>query len=191
MGMSPDQFEANKPGGEAVNAALAQGAAFQRGFTMTELITVIVIVGIMAAMVAPRFFDRKIFDSRGFYDQTISTLRYAQKTAISQHRFVCAQFSAANVIPGTVTLTTGPNNSCGTPLISPSGQTSYVISSNNASFSASPAGPGISFDCLGRPRSVGAGLCSDTAGVLAAPTIITVNNYGTSITVERETGYVH
>lgn len=163
----------------------------QHGFTLVELITIIVILGIIAAIAIPRFFDRNVFDSRGFHDQVISTLRHAQKTAIAQRRFVCAQFSAVGVTPGSVTLTTGPTNSCGTQLTSPSGESPYRISSNNASFSALSFGD-FSFDCLGRPRSMGgAAACSDTADILAALSTITVAGYGTSITVERETGYVH
>ncbi len=161
-----------------------------RGFTLVELVTIIVILGILAVAAAPRFFDRNVFDGRGFYDGVIATLRYAQKTAIAKHRFVCVQFSTANTLPGTVTLDTGPTNSCGTPMIDSSGQSPYPFSNNNASFSASYAS--ISFDCLGRPRSSGgAATCNDITGVLPAVPAIIVNNYGTSITVERETGYVH
>ncbi len=164
----------------------------ERGFTMVEMITVIVILGILAAVAAPRFFDRNVFDSRGYYDQVISTLRHAQKTAIAQRRFVCVSFSAVGVTPGNVTLSLGANNSCGTPLVSPSGITPYIISSNNASFSVIPALGAISFDCLGRPRSAGStATCSDTTGILPGSTIVTITSYTPSIIVERETGYVH
>ena len=169
--------------GEAVKAFLANGTPSQRGFTMTELITVMVIIGVLAAMVAPRFFDRNTFDSRGFYDQTISTLRYAQKTAISQHRLVCVAFA-----PNSITLmqvasgSTCPGTSPANSLANPSGQPSYAITA--------PSGVTLSgyadfnFDALGKPR--------DTAGVsLAAQQVITVSAYATPIRVEMETGYVH
>lgn len=168
---------------ELVNTPLANGASLQRGFTMTELITVMVIIGILAAMVAPRFFEKNAFDSRGFYDQTISTLRYAQKTAISQHRLVCVVFttnsiSLTQVASGSACPGTSPANN----LANPSGQPSYVITA--------PSGVTLSgfsnfnFDALGKPR--------DTAGVpLAAQQVITVSAYTMPIRVEMETGYVH
>jgi MSHA pilin protein MshC len=142
-----------------------------RGFTMTELITVIVIIGIMGAIALPRFFERGSFDSRGFYDQTISTLRYAQKAAIAQHRFVCVSFPANN----SLTLTYGTANTCvdGT-LVNPSG-TPYPIINSNATYSSYPVG-GFYFDALGKP---------------SAAQDIVVNVYGAHIIVEAETGYVH
>ncbi len=148
------------------------------GFTIVELITIIVIMGILAAMAAPRFFDRNVFDSRGFYDQVISTLRYAQKAAIAQHRFVCVAFTA-----NSVTLTTGADANCGTDLTGSAGpvspppcaQNTYSVCSNNASFTATPAA--FNFDALGRPTP--------------APPSFRVSGYATSITVEAETGYVH
>lgn len=143
-------------------------ATRQLGFTMTELITVIVIVGIMGAMVAPRFFDKTTFESRGFYDQTISTLRYAQKVAIAQHRFVCVAITGTN----TVTLTHGLSITCGSDLTNPAGGATYVVTA--------PAGVTVTntifyFDALGKPSAL---------------QNLTVSGYG-AITVEAETGYVH
>ncbi|HZW22007.1 type II secretion system protein, partial [Noviherbaspirillum sp.] len=63
------------------------------GFTLTELIVTLVILGILAIAIVPRFLDRSTFDSRGFHDETLAILRYAQKTAIAQRRNVCVAFT--------------------------------------------------------------------------------------------------
>ena len=59
---------------------LTKGAC--RGFTLVELITVVVILGILAALAVPRFFDAQVFEERGFYEEVAATLRYAQKIAV-------------------------------------------------------------------------------------------------------------
>jgi MSHA pilin protein MshC len=59
------------------------GAARPKGFTIVELIAVIVIIALIAAVTGPRFFDVNIFRERGFFDETISAIRYAQKYAVA------------------------------------------------------------------------------------------------------------
>lgn len=44
---------------------------------------VMVIIGILASVVGPRFFDRQVFDQRMYYEQSLSTVRYAQKLALA------------------------------------------------------------------------------------------------------------
>lgn len=131
---------------------------------------VMVVVGILAAIAIPRFFDTDVFRSRGFADQVQASLRYAQKVAIAQRRFVCVAFTA-----NSVTLTTGPTAACGTPLQSPDGDPAYVINAPaNTTFAAVPTG--FSFNALGQP-SVGQA--------------ISVTGAANAVTIEAETGYVH
>ena len=140
------------------------------GFTLVEMVMTLVILGILAAVVAPRLFDTNVFQSRGFADQVQASLRYAQKVAIAQHRFVCAGFTNSSI-----TLTTGATAACGTPLASPTGEASYVINaSGGITFSAVPAD--FSFNALGTPSST---------------QTINVTGVTNDIVIEAETGYVH
>ena len=53
------------------------------GYTVIELVVVIVILGVLAAIVGPRFFDTRVFSERGYADEVASAMRYSQKIAVA------------------------------------------------------------------------------------------------------------
>ncbi|KQQ40324.1 hypothetical protein ASF61_06020 [Duganella sp. Leaf126] len=53
---------------------------------MIELITVMLIVGLLGAVAGSRFFDHQVYAARAYADQVAALIRYAQKLAIAQNR---------------------------------------------------------------------------------------------------------
>ena len=68
----------------------------ERGFTLIELIMVIVILGVLAVFATP-MLRTDDFKARGFHDETLALLRYAQKTAVAQRRTVCVNLNSTGV----------------------------------------------------------------------------------------------
>lgn len=62
--------------------AMFQSYSKKRGFTLVELVLTIVLVGALAVVGLPRFFDQSAFEERYFHDDLISAARYAQRLAI-------------------------------------------------------------------------------------------------------------
>jgi len=62
---------------------MTQRSYHNLGFTLVELILVIVLLGILSAVAAPRFFQRSSFDARVLFDDTLNALRYTQKIAVA------------------------------------------------------------------------------------------------------------
>jgi MSHA pilin protein MshC len=164
--------------------------AFQRGFTLVELVMTIVIVGILAAVAAPRFYNNNVFQSRGFADQVQATLRYAQKEAIAQHRNVCVTITASAITLNIATLS-GAASPCNTNLASPAGQLSncpsptYKICTPSSTIVISSFPAPFNFDALGKPF--------DTLGTTpsTAQKSIAISGATNNIFIEAETGYVH
>ena len=54
-----------------------------KGFTLVEMIVTLIIIALIAAVSGPLFFNVNTFRESGFYDETVSALRYAQKYAVA------------------------------------------------------------------------------------------------------------
>lgn len=147
-----------------------------KGFTLIELVMVMVLIGILAIAVIPRFADRRDFETRGFFDQSIAMLRYAQKVAIAQRTPVFVNVDAGS---SSMCLTYVADTGC-TSLVNtvanPADQKRFRITA--AAGVTLAASVSFSFSPLGRPS--------------AAQSISMSGNGATqTITVEAETGYVH
>ena len=59
-----------------------------RGFTLVELVMVLIILGILAVFVLPRIQLTQGFDQVGFHNAVRATLEYARKSAVAQRRNV-------------------------------------------------------------------------------------------------------
>ena len=154
-----------------------------RGFTLIELIMVMVMLGVLAVFAAPRIFNSNDFYARGFHDETLGLLRYAQKTAIAQRRMVCVVFGANSA---TLAIDADKNaaNGCEVSLPGPKGESSgpAISARGNVAYNGTPTG--FNFDGLGQPV--------DSARVpLPTSTTIQVTNATNTIKIEASTGYAH
>ena len=57
-------------------------AARARGYTLVELVVVMAVAGILAAYIAPRFWNQQTFSDRGYADELAAALRATQKAAV-------------------------------------------------------------------------------------------------------------
>ncbi len=65
------------------------------GFTLVELVAVMVIMGIIAIALLPRFTGIDVFASRGFYEQCLAATRYAHKLAVASGCSIRVSFAGA------------------------------------------------------------------------------------------------
>lgn len=133
----------------------------QSGFTLVELITVIVLIGVLAVVAGPRFFSASTFEDRFFFDDALHGARYARQFAVAKGCFTrfnlttssfslnrdndcnssALNFSAAISRPedtsATFAATNAPSGTvAGSIVFDPAGRAGQVSGSNFAAFTS-------------------------------------------------------
>ncbi|MEI6302598.1 MAG: GspH/FimT family pseudopilin [Betaproteobacteria bacterium] len=145
------------------------------GFTLIELVMIMVLTGIIAVVAVPRMVEKITFNTRGFADQVRAAIQYAQKVAIAQRRNVCVVISS-----GTLTVTraaaAGSGVACTVAVANPAGGSSYSFSAPSGVSLGASSSP-ITYDALG--------------STAAAVTVTITGDQTITFAIEQGTGYVH
>lgn len=160
-----------------------------RGFTLVELIMVLVLLGVMAVVFLPGAGGASAVKERGFRDGVFTTLTHARRVAVASRRYVCVNLSAGTGSSATVSVALDPGSTPETALSITCSQAVSLPSTLSGCTVNTLCAPGgvtlggatrVVFDPQGRSVS--------TPGTVAAATV-TVSNQ-TSVTVAADTGLV-
>ena len=175
---------------------------------MVELITVLLLMGILSAIGVERFFDSRQSDSAAYAAQVKTMVRFAQKVAVAQHRAVYVELGAnsvglcyqsactsANVVPAPSGTNSGSTTTKAACVIAGAYVAQWMCEAAPTTVTLTPGAtlPAVFFfDAIGRPYVSGDNPPTSTFYLSSAPTLtVSAGTASTVISVEPETGYVH
>lgn len=151
----------------------------QSGFTLIELVAVLVLVAVLAVAVLPRMEGALALRGDAWRDQVVATLRQAQSMAVGHRRLVCVAVGS-NTLSISIA-TSQPASACASAVAGPDGSANWARDTSAPVTALSPTGS-LFFQPSGR-------VTSDGAGLLATPGRITINGQA-DVQVVAETGHV-
>ncbi|WP_117236128.1 type II secretion system protein [Vibrio maerlii] len=147
-----------------------------KGFTMIELIVVIILLGIVAAVATSRYIGRDSFSAIATQDQVISVIRQVQLNRMQSNVDLGATTGNTNFTLLVQSDCVGSQSSC---INRDEGRSDWV-SVDNVTFSISPNNSTVNFDLLGNPID----------GAINGVTITIRSSASTCLVEVNEQGYV-
>jgi type II secretory pathway pseudopilin PulG len=157
----------------------------QKAFTLIELVMIIVLIGIIAVVVAPKLGDVTSTKAAAFRDKLRADIRYAQNLAMTQNRRYRVYFNTApSPNPGYVVVNDANGNGtwgeAGESAQDPGGGGNLSVTLNAGQYAgitvSTPAGGFVEFNSLGVPT---------------AAATLTINPGGQTVTIIAQTGAVN
>ena len=161
------------------------------GFTLVELVVTLVIIGALAAVSAPLFFSAQDFQQSGFYNETLASVRYAQKLAVAsgcpvQVEIAGNTLTLSQVPAGSVATCTSPPYN--TTVSDPSNAGNPYVRNAPSGITLSSSAPTFLFCPLGNTQSAADPAPHCTGNYVNVGVTVTVG--GQSFTVVGATGHV-
>ena len=169
----------------------------RKGFTLIELVMVLVLIGIVAAVVIPRLGDMTTTNAAAFADKLRADIRYAQNLAMTRNLRSRVIFNGTNGAPASgYAVVTGTTSTCsafvdtviGGPVRVTLGAGDYI------NISIAPGMNCLEYDSLGRPYNCtiapAPAACSTTLSGMAITVQANAATVGT-VTITTATGAVN
>ncbi len=154
------------------------------GFTLIEIVMVLVIVSVLSAATLPRFFSVSAYNQAVYYSEVLNSLRYARKLAVATGSHI--QVNVTGTSLALVRRIEGSNCTTGTtfqaindPASQSLGYTKVAPGQVSLTFSANWP---LYFDALGQATQ------ASTCSVVGTDTITVAG--GNTVTVSGATGFV-
>jgi len=165
--------EKTRPSGRVFSLRIRQA-----GFTIVELVVVMVLLAILAANAMPRFFAAGRFEAMGFAESSAAAARFARKLALNSR---CdTAFTVGPGGYGILQRATDCNSGSFTRALNRPGGQAWA---QPAPGGVAVGSLGVYFDSRGRPRDIASGT------PLAVAVSYAVG--GRTVTIEHETGFIH
>lgn len=149
------------------------------GFTIVELVTVMVVLGILAAIAVPRLGQVDAFTASAYRNEILSALHHAQKSAVSHRRVVCATVNAQTI---QLQVAANPGDTaCALAFPSPD-RTPYASHGNDRA----RGGPLVGVPLFFQPSG---DITTNGAGTVFAAGVIQIDGQR-DITIDGSTGHV-
>ena len=151
----------------------------QQGFTLVELVVVLVLVGVLAVFALPKMMDRSTIEAVSFGARLQSMVMHASKQAIAQRKPIRVTFATTGA-----SLAYVAGGALAVPVLNPSTGAPYSLACPTNIPNCMTTTASVVFNANNSGRTL-----TSSSGPIVVN--IVVPGYTTQFTIENETGYIH